>query len=287
MQNQTPGKDGRTLSVKHSGVGRLTLKDDGTLDPSLETMIACWETPIRNQPSRCTVRCDGYIQRWNNNDGDEQGFPCAVLRIDYSIGGFQLGGSSGEATPTLAPAMRSLYVDAVNQSIVSLVATTIEVVPVWDQRRIARLTAFYEGLSEGAFSGPAKQQILAAAIDANDYGPADARWLDVVAWSNEESTGVSTHPIPPGARACRVLNATSTAGAVVLASSQLSAIQWAAYPDPTITTKYIHQDCIPDCNCILDVPAGASYLFLRWAQDDEVNLGGPFWVEWLISPKSL
>jgi hypothetical protein len=280
---------GRQLAQGPSGVGRLVLTPEGNPDQKRETMIACWQGVDRAIPQRLIVRCDGHIQDWRDFEGVNMGYPCAVLRVDYSIGGYQIGGAGGVAVGSNAPAMRTLFVDAVNQSALTIWATSVEVVPVWDRRRISRLAAFYDQLESGS-GNPCKQQHLAVAISACDYGPGNARWLDVVSFLNEsevENNGLSIHPVPPGARACRLLNATRSDGSIFEITDVLTAVQWATFPNPDepSSTNYVHQDT--PSHCALDVPATASHLFLRFEDEADVNQVTPFWVEWILSPEAI
>lgn len=257
-------KDGRNLSVARTGGTILKRSDAGKSVATAETIIAEWQCPVTNTPERCVIRCDGRLQ-----DKEPVGYPCGVLRIDYSIGGFQV---------------QTCYIDCVNQSALVVWANSIEVIPVWDERRIERLAAFFNGL-EVENPGIISEQKVAASITVEDTGVADARWLDVITFNNTDDA-TSIHPIPPGARGCRFLNSTlSGSGDIAPISDYLTRIRWAATADDS-TTFNIHQDAVPSDSCALDVPAGTTHLFLDFTAID-ATLTTPFWVEWIMSPVSL
>lgn len=267
--------DGRKLAIKRTNGIRLKLRDSGTPDPGQEIMIAGWQSEQHGVPMRCVVRVDGKIQGPAPVDDNDfnVGYPCAVLKVDYSIGGM----------------VRTTLIDAVNQSALVVWAESIEVVAVWDRRRIDRLESFYSGL-ESTNPGPCLEQLLACAISVStgDTGAADARYLDVVAWDNSEA-GQSVHPIPPGARGVRLLNASDTTGTAVLISDALTAVKWGNERNGEV--PYIHQEDIEclDCGCVLDVPAGTGYLTLDLAPPagPVVTLASPFFIEWILAPGSI
>ena len=82
----------------------------------------------------------------------------------------------------------------------------------------------------------------------------------------------------------RLLNATDSNGDMVDITRTCTTVQWATYPNETIT-QYVHQE--EPSSCWHDVPAGAAWMFLEFEQIADLNMVTPFWVEWLLSPRSV
>lgn len=271
--------NGRSLSIPRTGGGLMSLvgKAGAILTPPVpasEIILAGWQTYERGVPHRCVVRCDGWVQDSRGHiDQRKVGFPCAVLQVDYAIGGWN----------------KSVRIDAVNQSALVVWAESIEVRQVWDTTRIARLESFYE-ISANTWPGACLAQRVAAGITVDDCGPADARYWDIMPFANGGVKGDITETlleIPLGARAIRMLNGSANDGSIIPFNDLLTRIAWT---DDARTLggehAIIYQDTIPSDSCCIDVPPVATHVKLQYTTD---NLGSepatPFIVEWIISPE--
>lgn len=263
-------ESGRKLVAPRTGSVYVNRVDGKAVDDEL-VIIAAWQSTEPKAPKRCVVRCDGKLASEVDND-DAPGFPCAVLRVDYSIGGLS----------------KRVLIDAINQSALVLWAESIEVLADWDTRRIARIAAYDRN--------PCKRQLLAAAInsDANigDQGPADARWLDALAvdQAGTEDPAVpewSIHPVPEGARGVRFLNALAAGANVETANAApfivFSALQFASYPTGIVETVI---NGLTDQSIII-VPPGSRYLFIAFPSGTIAGFDEPAWIEWIMSPNTL
>lgn len=257
----------RKLVTPRTGTQTLHRVDGAAVQDEL-VMIAAWQSTEAKAPKRCVVRCDGNFKTQLDEDG-APGFPCAVLRIDYSIGGLS----------------RRVLIDAVGQSALVLWAESIEVLANWDERRITRLAT--------ADRHPWAEQAVAASINSDatvgDVGAADARWLDML--SNDAGTDDhpewSIHEIPAGARGVRFLNAL-VGGANVATASLADFIVFSAdsfdnYPTGIVETAI---NGFTDQSVIM-VPPGARYLFVEFPGGTIASLDEPTWIEWIFSPNSL
>ncbi len=273
----------RKLAVPRSGVGRLTRVDDLPVDKELGQIIAAWQTEERssdqpgqgyNVPKRVVIRCDGVlVDQASARDAQHQqtspGFPCAVLEIRYTIGGLT----------------KKVLVDALSQSALTVWAESVDVVPVWDERRLARL--------EDSIA-PCLEQLLAAAINSDeihgDSGPADARWLDVIHQDFDEGEGDpewSIHPIPEGARGMRFLNALISGDNTSVADTTLF-VAWSAdtfdnYPNGLVQLNINGATT----TSIVIVPTVARYLFLAFPSGTIASFDVPAWIEWIMAPATL
>lgn len=270
---------GRGLSLKRTGGGLLSLIDltkSGAAqvrqipDPAQETGIAAWQTLETGVPHRCVIRCDGWVQ---SNKGNLQqsgiGFPCGVLKVDYAIGGYN----------------RTTLIEAVNQSALVVWAESIEVTKVWDIDRFNALKTWWEG-QENNFPGMSLEQRVAVAISLDDRGgdtgEADARHWDVVSFKNAPIT--SSHRIPDGARALRLLDGSTGSDAIAPFSDYLTGIKWSDQPDGfNQIGSILYQDPIPDGNCALEVPPVATHLHLTYATFT-TDIAAPFIIEWVLAP---
>jgi hypothetical protein len=283
------------LAIPLSGAGRMTRDDNNLPVSGQQGTIAAWQGGSKEfntstiEPTRVVVRIDGNIVKLNNT---EQGFPCAVLRIDYSIGGYS----------------RSVLVDAVNQSALVLWCNSLEVTPQWDERRITRLAS--EEMPQSY--NPCKEQLLAAAVSAtiSDVGAANARYLDVLgidATTEVEEPGDpptvltrewSIHPIPNGARAVRFLNATRTTGdpdevfpePVSVADEAALIIFICGTPAEYLATQRGFLESVnngmTDTSQIM-VPVDATHLLVAFDEDSSIDdYDTRSWLEWIIAPDS-
>jgi hypothetical protein len=231
-------------------------------------IIAAWETKEHKAPKRCVVRIDGII-RDQLDESKAPGFPCAMVSVQYSIGGLA----------------RKLLVDCVGQSALVLWAESIEVLAAWDERRVTRLAEYSVK--------PCREQQVAAAINSDetvgDTGPSDARWIDVLALDElgEFSEEWSIHPIPNGARGVRFLNALAGGANVRTAnlSTQIlfSSSQWANRPTGVVETAI---NGFTDQSVII-VPAGAIYMFVQFPAGTFATFDTAPWVEWIMAPNTL
>jgi hypothetical protein len=286
------------LAIPRSGIARLAyaqgLGSPGDIPSGeiatntpwgAEELIAGWQTPEWGEgaghysaPKRVVIRIDGHItQRFDGFLGNP-GFPCGVLNVRYTIGGY----------------VREVLIDAVNQSGLVVWADSVDVKSQWDTRRINRLaTLGIDG--EGGFLPfvlPCMGQDMACAIsssDDGDTGDADARWLDVIAQdaSSEDPTSeTSIHPIPHGARAFRFLNA--LVGGVMTGVPELTTIiafsaePFDAYPRGIVELVTNGET---DSSMLL-VPTGAEWLFLQFPLNTISTFDQPSWIEWIMSPVS-
>lgn len=257
----------RKLSTPRTGSQILTRVNGKAVETEL-ILIAAWQSTEPRCPKRCVVRCDGLCRTTKNEVGGS-GFPCGVLLVDYTIGGLS----------------KSVLVDAQCQSALVLWAESIEVRAAWDERRVTRL-ATVDRL-------PWASQSVAASInsDANlgDQGPADARWLDMLAVdaTGDDDDEWSIHPIPEGARGVRFLNALASGANVETADTAtlivFSADMFASYPTGIVETAI---DGLTD-QAVVMVPAGARFLFVQFPAGTIAGFDEPSWLEWVMSPNSL
>jgi hypothetical protein len=227
------------------------------------------------------VRCDGNIFKVRDYQ-NAIGFPCAVLRVDYSIGGYQ----------------RSVLIDAVNQSGLVVWVNSLEVTPVWDARRIERLTTGTLALDMGEVY-PCLEQTLAAAASAccNDTGEADARYLDVLNVDGTSETGGdppetlewSFHPVPNGARSVRFLNATQDGAPIGVADAATLIIFIAGTPDEYLASGEGFLSSVnnglTDTSQII-VPVDATHLLIAFPEDTLAGYDSRSWLEWHIGPSN-
>jgi len=231
-------------------------------------MIAAWQTDENKAPKRCVIRCDSRFRTQDDEDA-AAGFPCGVLRIDYTVGGIA----------------KTVLVDSVCQSALVVWANSVEVRAAWDERRITRLAT--------ADRLPWKSQLVAAAINADsrvgDTGPADARWLDMLAvdQTGDDDDEWSIHPIPEGARGVRFLNALASGANVRTADTAslivFSADTFASYPRGIVESAI---DGFTDQSVVM-VPAGARFMFVKFPAGTIGDFDEPAWVEWIMAPNSL
>jgi hypothetical protein len=230
-------------------------------------IIAAWETKEHKAPKRCVVRIDGII-RDQLDESKAPGFPCAMVSVQYSIGGLA----------------RRVLIDAVNQSALVVWAESIEVLAAWDERRVTRLAA--------QSVKPCREQQVAAAINSDetvgDTGPADARWLDVLnADSTTDTVEWSIHEIPTGARGVRFLNALVSGANFETANKAnfiaFSADTFASYPAGLVELAI---DDLTD-QAVVIVPTGARYLFIQFPSGTVASFDEPSWIEWIMAPATL
>lgn len=261
-------KTGTTLTVGRTGSSFLD-RVDGKAVSDQQVIIAAWQTKEAKAPKRCVVRLDGNLASSDAVDEDgSPGFPCAMVSVQYAIGGLS----------------RKVLIDCIGQSALVLWAESIEVLATWDERRVSRLAA--QNVK------PCKRQQVAAAINSDDTvgdtGPADARWLDVLAVDDSSDTDeTSVHEIPAGARGVRFLNALASGANVKTADAAtfivFSAQPYSAYPAGIVETAI---DGLTDQSVIL-VPAGARYMFVKFASGTIASFDEPSWVEWVMAPNTL
>jgi len=280
---------GRKLAVPRSGSATLSLKPDGRTDPNQENLFAAWQTPEQGIPKRVVVRIDGIVQDVRATEPGQPplsapfGIPCAMVRIRYTIGGFD----------------REVLVDAVNQSALVVWAESVDVEGIWDERRISRILTAARGPWY-----PCQRQQVAVSISASedgDRGAADARYLDVLAVDiPSEGDEICLFPVPAGARGFRFLNAFASGS---------------AGPDapvvhvPTIATFIIFvfvtlQDVIAaggigpvpfleiltnglTDTCINMVPVGARTLAIGFPAGTIASFDFPAYIEWIMAPNTL
>jgi hypothetical protein len=265
---------GRKLAVPRAGAGILKLESGKQLSQERGVICAGWQTEEQNAdgaqpiPKRVVIRCDGTLK---DQRGPTQaaGWPCGVLEIRYAIGGIE----------------KSVLVDAVSQqSALTVWATSVDVTPVWDQRRIDRLAALN--------AEPCRSQLLGAAINssqgAGDMGPADARWLDVInVDDDDETTEFSIHPIPDGARGLRFLD-TLVSGVMTSVPALTTMIAWSAdtfdnFPNGCVQ---FNTNGATDTS-ILIAPPLARYLFLGFPSTTISTFDIPSFIEWIMAPATL
>lgn len=261
---------GRRLSIPRGGSAILTRKDGKETPKEMGNTIAAWQTEERDAPKRIVVRTDGQLKDQLDEDKNA-GFPCAVLRIDYSSGGLE----------------KSVLIDPHGQSALTLWCNSCEVTPIWDARRIERIANFYT---------PARQQLLAATINTDaedgDTGAADARWIDAIRVDAETGNDGSTtewsiHPIPEGARGVRFLD-TLVNGAMTSVPGLTTIIAWSAdtfsnYPKGAVQ---FNTNGATDTS-ILIVPTVARFLFLAFPISTISTFDVPSFIEWIMSPNTL
>ena len=287
---------GRQLSIKRTGGGLLTLLPAGIggvnpgplliPDPAQEVAIAGWQTAEHGVPHRCVVRCDGWIQQVignlaSGNPGfqSEHGFPCGVLRVDYSIGGYQ----------------RSVMVECINQSALVVWAESIEVTKLWNRPRFDTLQEWFTVTGDD-FPGMCINQRVAAAISLDDRGgdtgEADARYWDIIPFNNTEASASDASylfEIPAGARALRLLDGSDN-GVLIPFDTYLTGIGWAttAKPAALVTAGpmgILYQDKVPTDSCALEVPPNATHLILAYTPVAEGPMPTlPFLIEWVLAP---
>ena len=281
---------GRQLAVPRTGSATLILRN-GQPDPNLENIFAAWQTPEPGVPKRVVIRVDGIIQDIAGaipDDPDEPipyGIPCALVRIRYTIGGFQ----------------RSVLVDAVNQSALTVWAESVDVEGLWDERRIKRILT--------AASGPwfpCKRQQVAVAISAaevGDQGAADARYLDVLSVDfppDEGGDEVCIFPVPAGARGFRFLDAYATGSAGpnapvvnVPTIATTIAFVFARFQDVLATGLGSPPPFLevltngPTDTCINMVPVGAQTLVVVLPAGTIAGFDFPAYIEWILAPNTL
>jgi len=255
---------GRELAIPRSGVQKLVLKN-GRPDPSLEIVIAAWQTPEKGIPKRMVVRIDGNVINENTEaSGSTKGFPCGMVQVRYSIGGY----------------VREVLIDATNQSALTVWAETVEVQAIWDERRIERLSEQYGVLPDFA-------QMVAASIsgcECGDTGIADARWLDALVGDTEgETTVVSLHPVPNGARGVRFLNGIS-GGAIVCMANVATQIDF--YSSGVVAANSFVETANNNVTdqAIINVPTTAKLLAITLPDSTLDDLDSPSFIEWVMSP---
>jgi hypothetical protein len=262
------------LAIPRSGVQQLNLIN-GAPDTRQEITFAAWQSPEKGVPKRVVIRCDGHIVDEQCEQGlgvHNGGLPCGMVNVRYTIGGY----------------VREVLIDATNQSSLTVWAETVDVTAIWDRRRIVRT------------GNPCKKQIVAASCsvcECGDTGPADARWLDALALDattgspEDPDTFVqwSIHPIPPGARGLRFLDAL-VSGVMFSVPGATSIIAWSAdtfarYPDGIIQ---LNTNGATDTS-ILIAPPCARFLFLGFpgASTFFEIIDEPTFIEWIIAPNTL
>lgn len=277
------------LAIPLSGVGRLTRTAANLPETGQEgNTLAAWQgeskgeyNPSTINPTRVVVRCDGNIAKVQDYQ-DAIGFPCAVLRVDYTIGGYA----------------RSVLVDAVNQSGLVVWCKSLEVTPVWDTRRIERLTTGTLATDMGEVF-PCMQQVLAAAASAccNDTGEADARYLDVLNIDGTSEGGGdppstfewSFHPVPNGARSVRFLNVTE-AGAPIGVADAATLIVFitgtpAAYLASGAGFLSSVNNGLTDTSQII-VPVDATHMLVSFPTGTLAGYDSRTWLEWHLAPSN-
>lgn len=253
------------LAVPRTGVGWLHWNAGKRDSNERGRLIAAWQTPEKGAPKRVVIRTDGII----TEDADGGGIPCGVLAIRYTIGGLK----------------RQVLVDPLKQNALVVWAESVDVEPVWDDRRINRLAQYSVN--------PCNVQQVAAAISSSgehgDSGAADARWIDVLALDEtlDDDTEWSVHPIPDGARGVRFLNAlvndANFATADQATKILFSSTKFANLPTGVIETAI---DGITDQSIIL-VPSGAQFMFVQFPAGTFDSFDTAPWVEWMLSPSTL
>lgn len=258
----------RKLATPRSGVQRLRRVDGKSVTAELSQLVAAWQTEEPGAPKRCVIRCDGYTNKQTDEDGNA-GFPCACLSVRYTIGGLT----------------KSVLVDAIGQSALTVWAESIDVEPVWDERRIARLAA--------QSVAPWSEQTLAAAINSDssggDYGAADARYLDVlnVDSTDDDDNEWSIHPIPEGTRGVRFLNAL-VGGANYETADKANFIAFSADTFPNYPVGLIELAINGESDqSIIIVPACARFLFIQFPSGTVGSFDTPAWIEWVMAPNTL
>jgi hypothetical protein len=244
--------------------------------------MAAWQTPIKGAPMRVVIRCDGNILDHRANfiapGSFSNGFPCGVLNVRYASGGY----------------VRETLVDCVNQSALVVWADNVEVTAQWDRRRIARM---FPGSIAPLVPRqlPCLSQALASAISVDDQGEANARWLDAIFAdvANPGGTFWSIHPIPPGARAIRILrgvrNPTTVFPAVPGNIAQYEGY-WSANNElptaPFALQGVVDRFTNPCYDAAINIPAGSEFLILLHTDIDTVPFNSE-WVEFLLLPEAL
>lgn len=258
----------RQLAIPRSGSGVIELGKEARDGIT----IAAWQTPEKGTPKRCVVRVDGLIKdnaATNNPDGSiaTYGFPCAVLLIRYTTGGF----------------VREVMVDAVTQSALTVWAESIDVTITFDKRRIARL------LKQTAPVTPCLAQMLASAIsgcECGDTGAADARYLDVLAVDSDDGTSETVIlPVPNGARAVRDM-ATIIAGVQTDWSSLLTRAYFTCNPPAAGLVGFIGLAGIIDPS-LATVPVNSKFLILVFPTGTIATFDVPTFVEWIMAPATM
>jgi len=256
-------KSGRQLAIPRSGSQKLVLNAAGAPDSSKEIVLAAWQTPNKGIPKRMVIRIDGNVIDENDKNG-AKGFPCAMVQVRYSIGGY----------------VREVFIDATNQSALTVWAETIEVQALWDPRRIARLLAQYSVL-------PDLSQMVAAAIsgcECGDTGIADARWLDVLNGDTVgETTVISLHPVPNGARGVRFLNGIA-GGAIVRMANVATMINF--YASKSVEANAFVETANNNVTdqAIINVPTTARLLAITLPDSTLDDLDSPAFIEWVMAP---
>lgn len=262
-------KTSTALAVPRTGVGYLTLVDGVQPTKEKGQLIAAWETPektvLTKAPKRVVIRTDGIL----TDQGTAGGIPCGVLAVRYTIGGLK----------------RNVLVDALKQNALVVWAESVDVEPVFDARRIERLSRYSVD--------PCPKQQVAAAITSGaghgDSGAADARWLDVLALDAtepESNNEWSIHPIPDGARGVRFLNAL-VSGANYETADKATFIVFSACSFPVYPTGLVETviNGLTDQSIIL-VPAGASWLFVQFPAGTFAGFDEPPFIEWILAPST-
>jgi len=263
------------LAIPRSGVQKLDLIN-GLPDKRQEITLAAWQTPEKGTPKRVVVRVDGNITNQLDING-VGGIPCAMVDIRYTIGGY----------------VRNILIDAVNQSALTLWAESVDVTGVWDTRRIERIASVDQG------NLPCIGQQVAASISAcecGDTGAADARWLDAIhhdgdTGGNEDPDAKewSIHPIPPGARGVRFLDALID-GATASVPSATIDIVWSATTFDQYPKGFIQANTNGATDTsILIAPPCARFLFISFLTSTSFfsGLDVPTFIEWIMAPNTL
>jgi len=262
------------LATPRSGVQRLHWVDGRPVTKEQGQLVAAWQSPEKGAPKRVVIRCDGVLSddaatRDAQGQLTTAGFPCAVLEVRYTIGGLT----------------KKVLVDAGGQSALTVWAESVDVEPIWDTRRIARIADSI---------APCQEQLLGATINSDwihgDSGPSDARWLDAIHQDIDEGEGDSEwsiHPIPEGARGVRFLDAL-VGGAMFSVPGATEVIAWSAdtfsqYPNGAVQ---FNTNGATDTS-ILIVPAGARWLFLSFQSGTIATFDVPSWIEWIMAPATL
>jgi len=264
------------LATPRSGVQRLHWVDGRPVTKEQGQIVSAWQSPEKGAPKRVVIRCDGVLSdEAATRDAQGQlttaGFPCAVLEVRYTIGGLT----------------KKVLVDALSQSALAVWAESVDVEPVWDMRRIARIADSI---------APCQEQLLAATANSNqgvgDTGVADARWLDAIHQDFDEGEGDpewSIHPIPEGARGVRILNA-KIGGTIVSLQDAAEQIIFSADSFPRLPNGaveyFIDDDTVPPTSIII-VPTVARFLFLAFNSGTIATFDSPAWIEWIMAPATL
>lgn len=266
----------RGLAAPRSGVQRLHWVDGRPVTSEQGQIVSAWQSPEKGAPKRVVIRCDGVlVDEAATRDAQHQlatpGFPCAVLEVRYTIGGLT----------------KKVLVDALSQSALSVWAESVDVEPVWDTRRIARIADSI---------APCQEQLLAATANSNqgvgDTGIADARWLDAIHQDFDEGEADpewSIHPVPEGARGVRLLNAVID-GDVVLLNTITERIEFSAdsfQQRPNGVIEYfVGSGGVPSTSIII-VPACSRFLFIGFNSGTIETFESPAWIEWIMAPATL